>query len=397
MKPAVAPPDYRHRAALRRRLGKAFMYLALIAIALTTALPFVWMFFTSLHPRMAQAPTMSTLLRPPKWRFVGWRGVQQSNGPRAIVVMNGPSTTVAWFEKIGGEPVRVPVQSINPASRPADLQRSSNDALRYRLEVKTEGSGEVLIDPPSPDGTYATGTVVRLTAKPDPGWHPDNYSYVFFFPELPMGWFIANSFIVTGGVVLFQLTLCSLAAFAFSRLHWRGRDTLFFLFILIMMIPGQVLVVPLFLIVERLGMINTYWGLIIPAQYLSTAFGTFLLRQFFITIPPSLDEAARLDGCSELGVLWHVILPAARPALATVAAFAFIWTWTDFYWALIVTHSRDMRTLEVGLSVFNESFSGTQYPVRMAAAIIVLLPVLAVFLLLQRYFVRGVVMSGVKG
>lgn len=294
MKPVLAAPDYRRHAGMRRRLGTTFTYLMLAAIALTTALPFIWMFFTSLHPRMAQAPTMSTLFHPPEW-------------------------------------------------------------------------------------------------------HWDNYSYVFLFPELPVGRFIINSFIVTGGVVLFQLTLCSLAAFAFSRLHWRGRDALFFLFILIMMIPGQVLVVPLFLIVERLGMVNTYWGLIIPAQYLSTAFGTFLLRQFFITIPPALDEAARLDGCSELGVLWHVILPAARPALATVAAFAFIWTWTDFYWALIVTHSRDMRTLEVGLSVFNESFSGTQYPVRMAAAIIVLLPVMAVFLLLQRYFVRGVTMSGVKG
>lgn len=230
-----------------------------------------------------------------------------------------------------------------------------------------------------------------------PSWHPGNYSYVLFYPELRIWQFTINSFIVTGGVVLLQLTLCSLAAFAFSRLHWRGRDFVFFLFIITMMIPGQVLVVPLFLIVEKLGWINSFWGLIIPAQYLSTAFGTFLLRQFFITIPPALDEAARLDGCGELGVLWHVILPASKPALATVAAFAFIWTWTDFYWALIVTHSMDMRTLEVGLSIFNVSFSGTHYPLRMTAAVITLVPVLAVFLLLQRYFVRGVTMSGVKG
>jgi multiple sugar transport system permease protein len=289
-RPARIPPGGRPS----RRLPTLLTYAALAGIALTTALPFAWMFFTSLHPPTAEAPTMSTLLRPESW-------------------------------------------------------------------------------------------------------HPDNYSYVLFFPELPVRRFVINSFIVTGGVVLFQLALCSLAAFAFARLHWRGRDTLFFIFIVTMMIPGQVLVVPLFLIVEWLGMINTYWGLIIPAQYLSTAFGTFLLRQFFISIPPALDEAARLDGCNELGVLWHVILPASKPALATVAAFAFIWTWTDFYWALIATHSRNMRTLEVGLSVFNESFSGTHYPLRMAAAVIVLVPVLAVFLLLQRYFVRGVTMSGVKG
>ncbi len=287
-------PTLRESYRLRRDVARLVIYILLIGIALTTALPFAWMFITSLHPPTAEAPTMSTLLRPPSW-------------------------------------------------------------------------------------------------------HPENYTYVLLFPELPVKRFIINSFIVTGGVVLFQLTLCSLAAYAFSRLHWRGRDALFYLFLVIMMIPGQVLVVPLFFIVEKLGMINTYWGLIIPAQYLSTAFGTFLLRQFFITIPPALDEAARLDGCSELGVFWHVILPAAKPALATVAAFAFIWTWTDFYWALIATHSRDMRTLEVGLSIFNESFSGTRYPLRMAAAVIVLVPVMAVFLLLQRYFVRGVTMSGVKG
>lgn len=287
-------PTLRESYRLRRGVARLVIYILLIGIALTTALPFAWMFITSLHPPTAEAPTMSTLLRPPSW-------------------------------------------------------------------------------------------------------HPENYTYVLLFPELPVKRFIINSFIVTGGVVLFQLTLCSLAAYAFSRLHWRGRDALFYLFLVIMMIPGQVLVVPLFFIVEKLGMINTYWGLIIPAQYLSTAFGTFLLRQFFITIPPALDEAARLDGCSELGVFWHVILPAAKPALATVAAFAFIWTWTDFYWALIATHSRDMRTLEVGLSIFNESFSGTRYPLRMAAAVIVLVPVMAVFLLLQRYFVRGVTMSGVKG
>lgn len=294
MRPAVPAHAAGRAGSLRRPLGTIVTYTMLVAIALATALPFGWMFLTSLHPPAAEAPTMSTLLRPSSW-------------------------------------------------------------------------------------------------------HPENYSYVLFFPELPVKRFVINSFIVTGGVVLFQLTLCSLAAYAFSRLYWRGRDLLFFLFIITMMIPGQVLVVPLFLIVEKLGMINTYWGLIIPAQYLSTAFGTFLLRQFFITIPPALDEAARLDGCSELGVFWHVILPAAKPALATVAAFAFIWTWTDFYWALIATHSRDMRTLEVGLSIFNESFSGTRYPLRMAAAVIVLVPVMGVFLLLQRYFVRGVTMSGVKG
>lgn len=227
-------------------------------------------------------------------------------------------------------------------------------------------------------------------------WHFENYWTVLTYGELPIWRFAVNSFVVTGGVVVFQLALCALAAFGFSRLSWRGRDALFFVFLLTMMIPAQVLIVPLFTFVQKLGWLDTYWGLIVPYPYLSTAFGTFLLRQFFITLPQSLDDAARIDGCGELRLLWHVILPSARPALATVAAFAFIWTWTDFYWPLLATSSTEMRTLEVGLSVFKDAYAGTRWPPQMAAAVIVLLPVLIFFLAMQRYFVRGVVLSGLK-
>jgi multiple sugar transport system permease protein len=149
--------------------------------------------------------------------------------------------------------------------------------------------------------------------------------------------------------------------------------------------------------VHKLGWLNTYAGLIVPYPYLSTAFGTFLLRQFFITIPRSLDEAARLDGAGDLRILWHVILPSARPAIATLAAFAFIWTWTDFYWPMLATSTSDMRTLEVGLSIFKDAYGGTNWPLQMTAAVIVMAPALVVFLALQRYFVRGVVLSGMKG
>ena len=119
-------------------------------------------------------------------------------------------------------------------------------------------------------------------------------------------------------------------------------------------------------------------------------------RQFFITLPRSLDEAARLDGCGELRLFWSIILPSAKPALATVAAFAFIWTWTDFYWPLLASSSTTMRTLEVGLSIFKDSYGGMQWSLQMAAAVIVLIPVLIVFLAMQRFFVKGVVLSGMK-
>lgn len=232
---------------------------------------------------------------------------------------------------------------------------------------------------------------------PEGGFHFGNYKYVVTFGELPVWRFAVNSLITTTGVVFLQLTICSLAAYGFSRIEFRGRDLLFFIFLLTMMIPAQVLIVPLFVAVQKLGWLDTYLGLIVPYPYLSTAFGTFLLRQFFLTIPCSLDDAARVDGCGDLRILWHVILPSAKPALATVAAFAFIWTWTDFYWPLLATSSTQMRTLEVGLSIFSDAYGGTRWALQMTAAVIVLIPVLIVFLAMQRFFIRGAVMSGIKG
>lgn len=232
--------------------------------------------------------------------------------------------------------------------------------------------------------------------RPD-GWHFENYVYVLTFGELPVWRFAINSFLVTGGVVFLQLVVCSLAGYGFARMSFRGRDGLFVAFLLTMMIPAQVLIVPLFMLVQRLGWLDTYLGLIVPYPYLSTAFGTFLLRQFFITIPASLDDAARLDGCGDWGIFRYVILPLSKPALATVAAFAFIWTWTDFYWPMLATSSVNMRTLEVGLSVFKDAYGTTRWSLQMAAAVIVLIPVLIFFLIMQRFFVRGVVLSGIKG
>lgn len=227
-------------------------------------------------------------------------------------------------------------------------------------------------------------------------WSTDNYTYVLTFPELPLWRFALNSLIVTTGVVLMQLVLCALAAFGFARLTFPGRDGLFFLFLLTMMIPAPVLIVPLFSIVHGLGWLDTYLGLIVPYPYISTAFGTFLLRQSMLAIPRSLDDAARLDGCGDLGLLWRVVLPSCRPAIATLAALAFIWTWGDFYWPLLATTRMEMRTLEVGLSIFRDSYAGTHWPLQMTAAILVLAPVLLVFLALQRFFVPAGLTSGMK-
>ena len=270
------------------------LYTILIVLAFITLAPFVWMFFTSLHPPLAPIPTPVTLFAPTRFS-------------------------------------------------------------------------------------------------------PGNYAHVLFFPELPVARFAVNSIVVTSSVVLFQLAICSLAAYAFARMTFRGRDTLFLILLLTMMIPATVMIVPLFLTVHHMRLLNTYAGLIFPYPYLSTAFGTFLLRQFFVSLPKSLDEAARLDGASDFQIYWHIILPASKPALATLAAFGFIWTWTDFYWPMLATSSTDMRTLEVGLSIFKDAYGGMSWPLQMTAAVIVMTPALLFFLALQRYFVKGIVLTGVKG
>lgn len=229
---------------------------------------------------------------------------------------------------------------------------------------------------------------------PDARWHFENYVKVMTMPDIPFWRFLANTSFVTLVVVIGQLFVTSLAAYGFSRMYFWGRDLLFFLFIATMMIPGQVTMIPVFILVRNLGWLDTYWALIVPG--LSSAFAIFLLRQFFLGIPRELSEAARLDGCGDFGIYWRVVLPLSKPALATLAAFSFVATWTDFFWPLLVTSSMEMRTLEVGLSVFKDSFGGTNWPLQMTAAVIVLIPVLIVFLLTQRFFTRGIALTGMK-
>jgi len=225
--------------------------------------------------------------------------------------------------------------------------------------------------------------------------HFENYATVLALEATPFLRFLWNTTFVAVSVVCGQVVLCSLAGYGFARLRFPGRDMIFFLFLATMMIPVQVTMIPAFLVVRSFGWLDTYWALIVPG--VSSAFGIFLLRQFFIALPRELDDAARIDGCSEFGIYLRIALPLSVPALATLAAFAFIATWTDFFWPLLVTNTTKMRTLEVGLSVFKDSFGATNWPLQMAAAVLVLIPVLLVFLATQRFFVRGIALTGMKG
>ncbi len=225
-----------------------------------------------------------------------------------------------------------------------------------------------------------------------PSW--SNYDMVLNSPSLPVRRFFLNTVFVTLSIVLGQLAVTSLAAYGLARIPFRGRNFVFALFLGSMMFAGPVTQIPVYLILKTLGWLDTYWALIVPG--VSSAFSVFLLRQFFLQIPMELDEAARIDGAGDLRILWSVILPLSKAALATAGAFSFFGAWTDFFGPLIFTNSTEMRTLEVGLSIFKTSYGSSNWPLQMTASLIVLAPLLLVFLLLQRYFVRGVMLGSLK-
>jgi multiple sugar transport system permease protein len=229
----------------------------------------------------------------------------------------------------------------------------------------------------------------------------DPSAYIRLFTLVNFGQYFINTLIVTFGTVIGQLVICSMAAYAFARLHFIGRDLIFLFFLATMMIPFQIILIPLYLMVFSLGGVNTYWGLIIPG--VSSAFGIFLLRQAFLTVPRDLQDAARVDGASEWTIYSRIFLPLNGPALATLGVFAFMGAWTDLLWPLLIARNESLRTLELGLAYFTASASGfnqmTQpnWPLIMAAAVVVMLPVLIVYFLTQRYFVEGISLTGVKG
>jgi multiple sugar transport system permease protein len=222
-------------------------------------------------------------------------------------------------------------------------------------------------------------------------WTLENYANVW--SRIPFARLFLNSVLFAGGVTLISLTLDSMSAYALARLDFPGRNAVFIVILIALMLPFQVMFVPLFVTVHDLHLLDSYGGLIIPRA--TNAFGIFMLRQFFLTLPKELDEAARMDGCSEFGIYWRIILPLSGPALATLAVFHFMYNWNDFLWPLLITSSIEMRTLPAGLALFVGSHV-VEYGVVMAGAILALLPLLVAFLFAQRYFIQGIAMTGIK-
>ncbi len=225
-----------------------------------------------------------------------------------------------------------------------------------------------------------------------PTLHPENY--VNAWQAVPFGRFYLNSLFVALTVTVGQVVTSALAAYAFARLEFPGRDKLFFAYLATMMIPGAVTMIPLFILLRELGWIDTYKALIIPGIF--SAYGTFLLRQFFLTIPRDLEDAAKIDGCGHFRILCEVVLPLSKPALATLATFTFMGSWGSFLWPLVVTHSMDLKTLPVGLAAFQGQY-GNDWTLLMAGSVMAIVPVIIVFVINQKHFVEGIKMSGFGG
>ena len=230
-----------------------------------------------------------------------------------------------------------------------------------------------------------------------PTWIPSTIAwsnYVDALTAMPFDRFYFNSLVVALSVTFLQLLTASLAAFAFARLRFWGRDGLFLAYLTALMIPFPVLLVPNFILIRWLGWYDTYYALILPPAF--SAFSTFLLRQYFRGIPMDLDDAARIDGAPSWRIWGQIILPNSKPALAALAIFVFLGSWNEFLWPLVVTNSESMRTIPVGLSAFQGQFN-VRWELMMAAAVAAMLPVLIVYIFAQKWFIRGIAITGMGG
>jgi multiple sugar transport system permease protein len=207
--------------------------------------------------------------------------------------------------------------------------------------------------------------------------------------------YLTNTLIIAVSVCAGVTLSSALVAFAFARLRFPGREVLWYICLATMMVPSQVTMIPQFILFKSIGWYDTFWPLIVPAWLGGGAFNIFLMRQFFMTIPYEMDEAAKIDGCSNFGVFWRILLPLCKPALTTVAVFAFVYNWNDFLNPLIYLDSNSKKTLALGLTNF-VSLYGQDYHLLMAASLIIIIPIALIFLIGQRYFIQGIATTGLK-
>ncbi len=405
------------QARARRISGawKVVAYLGLSLGGITFLMPLIWMISTSLKTEGA------TFTYPPQWLprrpltiaapDVAWvNGRWQPTGETTNKKLfwatdeSGARLKVAELHNVTDARV---VQVIEPASRRGEvltlpLTRTSPSGRTLSVFTPIEQIDFRFANYPAAWNALTlrrpwlafslpysfrfslAGRTVRIGPLEFPGFRIRSAFAAFYL----------NSLLVAVCVTLGEVFTSSLAAYAFARLHFPGRDKLFLGYLGTLMVPYVVTMIPVFILLRLMHLIDTYAALILPVMF--SAYGTFLLRQFFLTIPTELEDAARIDGCSKWGIYTNIILPLSKPALATLTTFVFLSNWNSFMWPLIVIQSPEKRTLPIGLYAFMGQYT-TDWNLLMAASLMVMAPVLLVFVLGQRYFVKGIVMSGLKG
>ncbi|QHT64067.1 carbohydrate ABC transporter permease [Paenibacillus lycopersici] len=224
--------------------------------------------------------------------------------------------------------------------------------------------------------------------------HPDFSWYSEIFKQVPFGRYYMNTVMIAVGRTVPQVIICSMAAYGFARLRFPGRNVIFICILAILMVPSQVLLIPQYYEIVRFHWVDTYKALIVPGIF--SAYGTFLLRQFFMSLPKELEEAAVIDGCNPWTIFWRIMLPLTVPALSALTFFVVLWSWNDFMWPLVVTNDESMRVLSVGINSLQGLYV-TRQPLLMAGAVMATIPLLIFFLVLQKFVIKGITFSGIKG
>lgn len=410
--------DYHAGRLHRLTFGQTAASLVVLTFAaIVVILPFLYMLMISLK---GPAEVGNGKLLPQELENF-------TSGQTAWIRFTVPAEKAVSVGEMTGVPIRPAQSGFEPWSQPGRLPANTVIAQRLSLQASPDHTGQlsILLEAPDPEGHLAkSGSAYVFLPGPEQTWMPVagsihqrtwldvadrlllNYKRLLQWQELREGNFTAwltsgytrwyfNSLVVASCTVLFGLFLDSLAAFGFAKFQFPFKRLLFALLIATLMIPYPVTLVPTFFIFAKLGFYNTYLALIIPGVV--SAFGIFLVRQYMETIPNDMLDAARVDGAGDFQVYWKVMLPAARPVLAALAVFRFLFQWNTYLYPLVLTNRDSMKTVQLGIATMEDMHGTVDYGLQMAGSTVAVLPILLVYLLLQKHFIAGITMGTSKG
>lgn len=370
-----------------------FLHALVIALALLFLTPLGWSLMTSLKSQDQFAREPMALPDPP--RPQNYRDAFVTpDVPPTIATVQRPSGTDQWENLYANANIQFSdtpgVATVGGTNVPYDV------TIRFKQPLPNASIGDVVL---VRTDRYAIRTI---TPTADPDWPVEvrasliGKKDVDNFRKFRFPLYVLNTLVITQLVVIGTVFSSSLVAYGFARFDFPFKKTLFALLISTMLLPGQVTMIPVFMIWNYLGFVDTIIPLTLPAFLGGGAFNVFLLRQFYMQLPRSLDEAAMIDGCSPFGIWWRILMPLSKPALITVGLFAFTHSWEDFMGPLIYLHDPNKYTVSVGLRLFNDEYGNSNLPLLMASSLLHIAPVVILFLVAQKYFVRGIATSGLK-